>query len=55
MPLVVPQVNENDQASWAAKLLGKKITDTTSDEMVRALAPFSLIVIKDDESNIYYV
>ncbi|KAK2838251.1 hypothetical protein FQN49_006470 [Arthroderma sp. PD_2] len=32
MPLVVPQVSENDKAAWAAKLMGKKITDTESNE-----------------------
>ncbi|EEQ33402.1 conserved hypothetical protein [Microsporum canis CBS 113480] len=32
MPLVVPQVSENDKAAWAAKLMGKKITDSESNE-----------------------
>ncbi|EEP78607.1 predicted protein [Uncinocarpus reesii 1704] len=32
MPLVVPEISENDQAAWAAKLLGKKLTeDVTND------------------------
>ncbi|KAI1960947.1 hypothetical protein LOZ58_003433 [Ophidiomyces ophidiicola] len=33
MPLVVPEVNENDQAAWAAKLMGKKLTDGVTDNV----------------------
>lgn len=34
MPLVVPQVTDDDKAAWADRLLGKKITEDTSDQMV---------------------
>ncbi|WEW61594.1 hypothetical protein PRK78_007085 [Emydomyces testavorans] len=33
MPLVVPEVNENDQAAWAAKLMGKKLTEDVTDNV----------------------
>ncbi|KMP09648.1 hypothetical protein CIHG_08620 [Coccidioides immitis H538.4] len=33
MPLVVPEVNENDQAAWAARLMGKKLTQDVSDNV----------------------
>ncbi|OJD15985.1 hypothetical protein AJ78_03817 [Emergomyces pasteurianus Ep9510] len=33
MPLVVPNVSNDDKADWSAKLLGKKLTDSTSDNM----------------------
>lgn len=36
MPLVVPGINSNmgDKSEWANKLMGKKISDSTSDEVV---------------------
>ncbi|PGH15599.1 hypothetical protein AJ79_02381 [Helicocarpus griseus UAMH5409] len=33
MPLVVPNVSNDDKADWAAKLLGKKLTDSASDNV----------------------
>ncbi|OAX85243.1 hypothetical protein ACJ72_00365 [Emergomyces africanus] len=33
MPLVVPNVSNDDKADWATKLLGKKLTDSTSDNL----------------------
>ncbi|PGH30472.1 hypothetical protein GX50_06763 [[Emmonsia] crescens] len=33
MPLIVPNVSNDDKADWAAKLLGKKLTESTSDTM----------------------
>lgn len=41
MPLVVPQVSDDDKAAWVDRLLGKRITDDTSDHMVRTLPPYS--------------
>lgn len=38
MPLVVPDVSDNERASWEAKLLGKKLTDSTSNNVVSYLA-----------------
>ncbi|KAF3481501.1 uncharacterized protein GIQ15_04260 [Arthroderma uncinatum] len=32
MPLVVPNVSESDKTAWAAKLMGKKITDNETNE-----------------------
>ena len=40
MPLVVPGVmtsGGNQHDSWMSKLVGKKITDSTTDETVRLL------------------
>jgi hypothetical protein len=34
MPLVIPNISNDDKAAWANKLLGKKITDDTTDQMV---------------------
>ncbi|PGH27374.1 hypothetical protein AJ80_00852 [Polytolypa hystricis UAMH7299] len=31
MPLVVPQISADDKADWASKLLGKKLTENTTD------------------------
>ncbi|KLJ10701.1 hypothetical protein EMPG_09869 [Blastomyces silverae] len=33
MPLIVPNVSNDDKADWAAKLLGKKLTESTSDNV----------------------
>ncbi|PGG97910.1 hypothetical protein GX51_07084 [Blastomyces parvus] len=33
MPLVVPNVSNSDKADWAAKLLGKKLSESTSDNV----------------------
>lgn len=38
MPLVVPNLSEDDKAAWAAKLMGKKITESESNETV-SLSP----------------
>jgi hypothetical protein len=37
MPLVVPGINSNmgDKSEWVNKLMGKKISDSGSDELVR--------------------
>ena len=43
MPLVVPGVmtsGGNQQDSWMSKLVGKKITDATTDETVCGLVYF---------------
>ncbi|EDN06813.1 peptidase inhibitor I78 family protein, nitrosative stress-induced transcript [Histoplasma capsulatum] len=37
MPLVVPDVSDNERASWEAKLLGKKLTDSTSNNVSFAM------------------
>lgn len=39
MPLVVPGINSNmgDKSEWANKLMGKKISEGGSDEVVRLL------------------
>ena len=34
MPLVVPQVSKDEKAAWVDRLLGKRITDDTTDQMV---------------------
>ena len=44
MPLVVPGLmtsdgSKNQQEDWMNKLVGKKITEGTSDEMVRVTYP----------------
>ncbi|KAK2787905.1 hypothetical protein FQN53_004346 [Emmonsiellopsis sp. PD_33] len=31
MPLVVPNVSNEEKADWSTKLLGKKLTDSVSD------------------------
>lgn len=38
MPLVVPGINSSmgDKSEWANKLMGKKISETGSDETVRS-------------------
>ncbi|OJD22189.1 hypothetical protein ACJ73_06465 [Blastomyces percursus] len=33
MPLIVPNVSNDDKGDWAAKLLGKKLTESTSDNV----------------------
>ncbi|KAK2742555.1 hypothetical protein FQN57_005181 [Myotisia sp. PD_48] len=32
MPLVVPDISESDQQAWVNKLMGKKLTDSTTNE-----------------------
>lgn len=39
MPLVVPNLSEDDKAAWAAKLMGKKITESESNETVSLSPP----------------
>lgn len=31
MPLVIPQVSQDDKGEWLNKLVGKKISENTSD------------------------
>ena len=40
MPLVVPGINSSmgDKSEWANKLMGKKISDSGSDELVSSLS-----------------
>jgi hypothetical protein len=40
MPLVIPNISNDDKAAWANKLLGKKITDDTTDQMVISFPSF---------------
>ncbi|KAL1958575.1 hypothetical protein VTO42DRAFT_4172 [Malbranchea cinnamomea] len=33
MPLVIPDISNDEKAAWADRLLGKKITEDTTDQM----------------------
>lgn len=47
MPLVVPGIQTsltgNQTTDWVDKLLGKKLTDSTTDEVVRKPAHISIL------------
>lgn len=50
MPLVVPGINSSmgDKSEWANKLMGKKISDSGSDELVCLSAPKQQNVLNTD-------